>query len=208
MKSYCRRERKDQIDTFLLRGKLWLPGISKCRCPFGELKINSHTKRGISAPSPPQKIPTPFGCLWFHPTPENPILQHSESLTESIYINKPIRSQSLLLFLLLLRLSWLPWLLSEQRNHPQKALGTAQTGRGENALPQWCPHIWGDSAFQAWHSCTPANSPGTRKGQKRKESLCVWCSPSQCMDVYSPSKNADGSAGSQRGENELLSPVH
>lgn len=60
VKSYCRRERKDQIDTFLLRGKLWLPGISKCRCPFGELKINSHTKRGISAPSPPQKNPNSF----------------------------------------------------------------------------------------------------------------------------------------------------
>lgn len=130
------------------------------------LKINSHTKRIL--PFPPQK-PNSF---WL------PLVSSYTRKAQLDRINthkQTQRSQSLLLFLSPAAPQTHLTLSGSRGTHPKTALGTAQNDRGENILPQWCPHTWEDSAFQAWHSCICANSPGPRKGQKGKDSFCVWC---------------------------------
>lgn len=113
-------------------------------------KIIHVTKRGISA-LPPKKPRLLLAALGFIPHQKSPSCQHSESLTQSKYINKSVRSQSLLLFLApavpqahLAPVASPGAAMSGSRGtHPQTALGTAQTERGDNTLPPWSPHTWG-----------------------------------------------------------------
>lgn len=102
--------------------------------------------------------------------------QHSESLTESIYTKKSIRFQSLLLFLA--PAAPQAHLAPMARGtHPQTSLGTAQTGRGENALTQWSPHTCGGFSILSMMLLHLCKQPSPKEGPEEKRVSCACYIP-------------------------------